>query len=250
MSRLLRFAVALVLTMAAAGFLARAPEALARLELFRVERVELEGARYLSLADAVARLGLEDGASVWDDPGAWEMALVSHPLVSSARVRRRLPGTLVLHVRERTPVAFVPMPTLEPVDRSGMPLPVDPAIHSLDLPLLDPGDGSLDGAAAAGRVRRLAGEAARLAEVAPGFLARVSEMELDGRGDVTARASDLPVTFRFRPGAGARRFRQALRVVEDAMSRRGLAALEVDIRYADQMVVRATATSLAFSQED
>lgn len=250
MSRLLRFAVALVLTMLAAGFLARAPEGLSRLELFRVERVELEGARYLTLAEALERMALDPEASIWDDPGPWEMALASHPLVDRARVRRRLPRTLVLHVREHTPVAFLPTPTLEPVDRSGMPLPVDPAVHSLDLPLLDPGDDGARGAAPRARVRRLAGEAARLAEVAPGFLARVSELELDSRGDVWARGSDLPVTFRFRSGAGARRLRQALRVVEDALGRRGLGAVEVDLRFADQMVVRATATSLAFSQED
>lgn len=246
MARLVRFAVALALTVAGVALLGRAPEGLARFEIFRVDRVELEGARYLTLAEAVERLGLGSDASVWDDPGPWEMALVTHPLVSEARVRRRLPGTLVLDVRERTPVAFLPTPTLEPVDRTGLRLPVDPAIHPLDLPLLDPGEEGVDPRAVAGRVRRLAVEAARLGDVAPGFLARVSELELDARGDLTARGNDLPVTFRFRPGSGPRRFGQALRVMEDALGRRGLAAAEVDLRYADQMVVRAP----AIPQED
>src|SRR5690606_42000544 len=58
------------------------------------------------------------------------------PLVAAVRVERDLPSTVVLHVTEAEPVAFVRTPELRPVDASGRLLPIDPAERSLDLPVL------------------------------------------------------------------------------------------------------------------
>jgi hypothetical protein len=173
---------------------------------------------------------------VWDDPAGWEAGLGAHPLVRSARVRRRLPGTLVLVVEEREPVALVATPTLEQVDAEGRILPLDPSAHQLDLPLLDVGAPGPD--ADAPRAA-LAAEADRLTRVDPEFAARISELRRDDRGDLVARLEDPAVSFRFRPAVTARRLREGVLVLSDATAQGGGSPpMAVDLRFADQVVVR------------
>ena len=238
-------------------------EALAGMERFRVEHVEVEGLRYLDHVEVEAALALPVGASVWHDPSPWEAAVERHPLVRSADVRRRLPSTLVVRIEERRPVALVPAPTLEPVDDEGRRLPLDPAVHSLDLPLLrvahadgvaaSPAEGPggawdrVESSRAMGGwsagtgsrpVRVLAGEAARLAEAEPSFVADLSELEWTPRGDVVARWGEGSVTIRFRPPLAPGRLREAMTVLADAAARRpGRSVRAVDLRFEDQVVV-------------
>lgn len=205
--------------------------ALAGLEQFRVTAVELEGARYLTLEEAVEAAAVPPDASVWDDRTPWVEALRSHPLVSSARIRRRLPGTLVLVVEEREPVALVPTPTLEPVDVEGRVLPVDPLAHQMDLPLLRVDLRDLP------RVRLLTGELARLGSVDPAFLGGVSEVSADDGGELRAVWGVPMVTFRFRVSAPSLRFREGMQALSDAVERLNVVPTVVDLRWADQVVV-------------
>src|SRR5688572_25085867 len=110
--------------------------AVAASELFRVREVQLSGGRYLTLAEAAEWTAVSPDAHLWDDAAGWVARLAEHPLVRVAEVRRRLPGTLVLVVEEREPVALAVAGTLEPVDAEGRLLPLDPSALSLDLPLI------------------------------------------------------------------------------------------------------------------
>ena len=83
------------------------PRALRGLDYFHVQTVQLEGARFLTPTSVVAALGTDTAASVFDDPARFVAKVESIPLVARARVRRRLPGTLVVTIVERTPVALV-----------------------------------------------------------------------------------------------------------------------------------------------
>lgn len=233
----------LLLTAALAVGVARAPEVLARVELFRVREFDLEGARYLSLEEAVRTAAVSAGASVWDDPGAWEERLRAHPLVRDARVGRRLPWTLVFRVDERRPVALVPGPVLEPVDATGRPLPIDPARQPVDLPLLRPtvGTGRESRTLTPGELRSLTGELARLEDLDPGFSARISEIAMRPGGDVAVRLGEPEVTVHFRRPLTATRLRQALRALSDAIGRSAAAPPRaVDLRYEDQVIVRTS----------
>jgi hypothetical protein len=213
----------------------RALRAVAATEVFRVSALELEGGRFLSLEEAAAAAGVPKDASVWDDPAAWEAGLARHPHVRTARVRRRLPGTLILVVEEREPVGLVATPTLEPVDAEGRLLPVDPSAHALDLPLLNVGAGP---DAEALRVA-LAAETDRLQRVDPEFTARISELVRDEKGDWVAHWGEPAVSFRFRPSVTARRLREGVLVLADATAERdGSPPLAVDLRFAEQVVVR------------
>jgi hypothetical protein len=125
------------------------------------------------------------------------------------------------------------------VDEAGRFLPIDPALHRLDLPLMasreERGAGSLTPA----QRRLLAGEISRIAAGDPDFLARVAEVTLGGGGDLQAQLWDPPFTLHFRPGLPSQRIRDGLRVLGDAMARfEGAEVVALDLRYEDQVVIR------------
>lgn len=239
----LRFVLVGLLAAAVAEGGSRVPEALATVSAFRIRGVRVEGNRFLSAAEVLDVASIPPGASVWDAAGTWEARLAAHPLVERARFRRHLPDSLVLELVERQPVALVATPTLVPVDREGRVLPVDPARFRLDLPLLrvptEPDDPERKGAPSLLRVRPLAREVDRLVRAEPSFLGLVSELAWDGGGGAVALWGDPSVTLRFRPPLAAHRVRKAAAVIADVAARfpdRRLRA--VDLRYADQVVVR------------
>src|SRR6185437_12572270 len=78
-----------------------APLLMRRMEFFRVRRVEIVGARYLSPSDILSRLHVDTTASL-------VARVAAHPEIQSVAIRRKLPGTLVVIVTERVPVALVP----------------------------------------------------------------------------------------------------------------------------------------------
>jgi len=220
------------------------PEALASMETFRVTDVQIRGLRYLPREEAMALLDVDPLTSVWTDIDAHAEGLRSHTLVKAVRIERLMPGTLLVEVTERRPVALVPTPTLEPVDAEGVRLPIDPARHRLDLPLLEVSELPADGARLIpDSARRLAAEVGRLQEADAAFLQRVSEVHWDPDGMVVARWSEPRVDFLFRPGTSARRLREGFAVLGDALLREPAAVPTlVDLRYADQVVVRRLPT--------
>jgi len=239
MKRWLTFVLVLALAVALGGVVSRIPEALAEVEAFKVVEVRLRGARFLTVAEATRVLALSDQASVWDDTKVLEARVKEHPLVGGVTIHRRFPGTLLLQVVEREPVALFPNPMLEPVDESGKILPIDPAIHKLDLPIMawtgDGGPGSLTPAG----LRLLAGEISRLARGDPELHSAISDFALNSRGDVRARVSDPPVTLHFRPGLPSGRIQEGFRVLRDAQARfEEGPVVGLDLRFDDQVVVR------------
>lgn len=237
----LRFFVCMCGIAAAAVLISEVRPALARLDLFRVRQIRVEGVRHLDPEAVIAAAAVPAGASLWDEADPWVEALRRHPLIRDAQVRRRLPHTLVLHITERAPVALVPTPRLQPVDAEGVILPLDPARTALDLPIIRPPEarGTALGRRASAGVRTLAAEIERLKEMAPALVVTVSDLALDGGGNVSARLIDPPVELRYRPPLDARRLGHGLLVLRDAAARREDAVpATIDLRFADQVVVR------------
>jgi cell division septal protein FtsQ len=238
MRRWLLFLSVLGLAVVAASALSRIPRALAEVEAFEVTGIRLRGARFLTEEEAALALALAPGASVWDDTDPLEARLRTHPLVREVKIHRRFPSTLLLEVTEREPVALVATPTLEPVDDGGRILPIDPARHPLDLPVIASSERTEPSLTPAQR-RILAGEIARLKADDPEFLAQLSHLSMDSRGHLVACAWEPSVDVHFRPGLPNQRIQQALRVLMDAQDRyveKQVVAL--DLRYGDQVVVR------------
>lgn len=235
-----RAMVAALVAILGAGIAVGTPVALSKLDSFEVQEVRLEGTRFLERTEAIRTAGIGAGASVWDDSSEWERRLGEHILVERARVKRQLPHTLVLEVEESIPVALLPMPTLEPVDRHGRVLPIDPAQHRLDLPVLQattsPGRADFSSSA---ELKVLLSEVVRLREIDPELVRRASELAIDPRGDVIVRLFSPEVEIRYSAPIQATRLAEGLHALSDALKRTDDVRV-VDLRFEGQVVVRGS----------
>lgn len=232
-SRILRRIAAggAVLALVAAPWWGRA--LLRQLEFFRVRRVEIDGARYVSPDEIVSRLRMDTTASLFDDVGPLEQRVRQHPSVRDVRIERRLPGTLVVRITENPPVAFVQAASgLVPVDAAGRSLPVDPSRADVDLPVLATRDTL---------VLRVLGE---VREQAPALFARVGEVRRiprDGSYYLLFRLTDSPTTIAhdvLAPGDVTADRLSDIVPVEQDLARRDRRATELDLRFRDQVIAR------------
>ena len=197
--------------------------ALSRLDFFRLRAVEVQGARYLSPTEFVAGLGLDTTQSVWMDLAPVERRIVAHPQVQAVRIERRLPGTLVVRVRENLPVALVPgRGGFRALDATGDTLPIDPSRVDVDAPILAARDTAL---------LRLLADVRR---VAPPLYDRISEVRRV-RDELALRLADVPV--RAPAAVSAARLAEILPVERDLARRRARVA-ELDLRFRDQVIAR------------
>jgi len=217
--------------------LPRVPRRLAEIDWFRVRAVRVEGAKNLSAEEVERLAAVSPSANLWDDAEPVAARVRAHPLVREVAVSRRLPATLLIRVTEREPVALLPTPTLEPVDRDGRRLPLDPARLRLDLPVLRP---ARAGAAAStpAALAPAAREIARLAEAEPTLWANVSVVTAEGARDLMLDLSEPAVRMHVRIPLTPLRLREALAVLDDATGRTGEPPATLDLRFADQVVIR------------
>ena len=216
------------------------PDALSRMETFRISDVEVRGLRFLTEDSVVARLQLGPESSVWTDPSVWVERVVSHPLIRSAEVRRKVPGGLLITVEERFPIALAATPTLEPVDAEGYRLPIDPARYRLDLPILSTGRVPPNKSQLFPEdVRLLVAEIHHLMNSDAAFLQRVSTLREGEPGTLIARLTAPQVDFLLRPGTSGIRLREGQAALADALSKYpGEVPAVIDLRFAEQVVVR------------
>ena len=213
------------------------PRALSRLDFFHVRTVEFDGVRFAKAAELVQRLRIDTTQSVWQSLDTLMARIAEHPMVRSAQVERDLPGTLRVHVIERVPVALVPSHgMLRPADATGALLPIDPAIVSLDIPVAFSADSAL--------LAALDG----LRENAPAIYARISASRRIGAdelrftltgGSVGAAGPAMQNVLLVRTSADVTvaRFKDILPVEAD-LARNHLRAVELDLRFRDQVIAR------------
>ncbi len=218
----------------------RVPAALSSMQTFRVRTVDIRGLHFMTRTEALADMKLSPRSTVWTNTHTLAERLEADPLVRTARVTRKIPSTLIVDVVERHPIALVPTPTLVPIDAHGMRLPIDPARHHLDLPIMESVDRPAPGARLLPRrSRQLAAEVGRLVEADTSFHQMLSVVSETSDHTVRALWSNPPVEFLLRPDTPPRRLREGIAVLEDALGRDPQHPPEViDLRYADQVVVR------------
>jgi cell division protein FtsQ len=194
------------------------------MSFFRLRRVQVVGARYVRADSIVALLGVDTTRSIWDETNDLVARVRKHPQVSDAEITRRLPGTLVVTVTERVPVAFVPTARgLEPLDAAGRALSIDPSRVNVDLPVLARRDTA---------VLRLLGE---LRERSPQLYERVSAARRASRGEIVLELG--AVNVRAMADVSVERLGDILPVEAD-LARRQARAVELDLRYRDQVIAR------------
>lgn len=200
------------------------PRLLAEMSFFRLRRVQVVGARYVRADSIVALLGVDTTRSIWDETDELVARVRKHPQVSDVEVSRRVPGTLVVTVTERVPVAFVPTARgLEPLDAAGRTLRIDPSRVNVDLPVLARRDTA---------VLRLLGE---LRERSPQLYERVSAARRVGRAEIVLEMG--AVNVRAMDDVSAERLSDILPVEAD-LARRQARVAELDLRYRDQVIAR------------
>ena len=206
-----------------------APLLMRRMAFFRVRHVEIVGARYVQPRDILDRLRIDTFASVWDPTGPLEARVETHPLVRGVRVDRKLPGTLVVRLVEHIPVALVPTANgFRAYDERGMSLPIDPTMADVDAPILASPDTAMLKLLGAARTE------------APDLYRRLSEVRREG-GDGLAASEVLFVvdSIPVRTLADVTLHRLSdLELVERDLARRRLHAIELDLRYRDQVIAR------------
>ena len=203
-------------------------EGLRRMEFFRVRRVVIEGTRYAAPDEIVSRLRVDTTASIWDGVSPLVARVREHPQVREVRIRRRLPGTLVVQVTERPPVALVNTPSgLRVTDADGATLPVDPTAIDVDLPVLATRDTLL---------LRLLSE---VQDALPALYAQVSDARRGPAGAVVLELASVRLLTGTDVSSG--RLAEALAVQQDLVTR-GRTAVELDLRFRDQVVARLSTT--------
>lgn len=237
--RLLKGGAALTVIAALVLTIRALPQMLAKVPLFEVATVRVEGAEMVPDREILEWAAIPDTATVWDDPTEWEVAVSGHPVVRAVRIRRDLPSTLVVEVEERIPVAFVATPILEPVDLEGRILPIDPSRVRLDLPIvrLQPSEGS-DGPPLAHRLRPQVEAVVRLREN-PAFHGRLSELREEADGTATALWGSSPgLEVKLRLPIDPVRLEDGLAILERELSEDATATpLYLDLRWEDQVYV-------------
>jgi cell division protein FtsQ len=219
--RLALVAIALVLLVGAPFW---GPLLLRQLSFFRVRKVEIIGARYVSVGEVIDRLHVDTTASIWDPTGPLTGRLASHPQLRRVSVRRKLPGTLVVDIDENLPVALVTTNDgVRAYDARGVLLPIDLARTPIDAPVLARRDVG---------VLRLLG---LLRTEAPALYDRVSEVRITAPDEVLLELAGTPV--RAMRDVSAARLADVEQIEED-LARRGLRAAEIDLRYRDQVIAR------------
>jgi cell division protein FtsQ len=219
-----RLALAGIALLLAIGSPLWGPLLLRHLAFFRVRKLEIIGARYVSIGEVVDRLHVDTTRSIWDPTEPLAARLASHPQLRRVSVRRKLPGTLVVDIDENLPVALVPTNDgLRAYDARGTYLPIDLARTPIDAPVVQRRDAVLF---------QLLGV---LRNEAPALYDRVSEIRTVGPEEVILEFSGTPV--RAMRDVSAARLAE-IGPVEEDLARRGLHAAEIDLRYRDQVIAR------------
>lgn len=226
-----------VLAAAGGAGAAYAPELARQLPWLEVQRVELTGARLLTPAEIIAASGIRAGQHLFEEGVEWERALLSHPVIASARVTRQPPGTLRVAITEKRPVAFVQEEALSPATSSGEILPIDPAAVELDLPIVH---GTRADSTSAAALERMLAETERLARLDPAFMAEISEIRALPTDPSSLVLLHPAAEIVLGPGADLQRLIELRAVLADLQAR-GVDAddgLRLDLRFRDQIVVR------------
>ena len=221
--RRLRLAGALVVALLLATSPWWARIALSRLSFFQLRRIEIEGLRYLAPDDVASRLKVDTTQSIWIDMDPVAERVMAHPQVADVRLRRKLPGTLVVRVTEHTPVAVVSTRTgFQVLDARGVVLPMDPSRAPVNLPILVQRDTVI--------LRLLAG----IRSAQPALFERISEVRRTGNEVYFDLATVRVITM---ADVTVQRLADILPVEQDLATRQ-LRATELDLRYREQVIAR------------
>jgi cell division protein FtsQ len=224
LSRGLKLALVAIVLLLVMGSPFWGPLVMRRMSFFRVHRIEIVGAHYVAPGDILSRLHVDTTQSVWSPTEPLAGRVMTHAEIEHVVVRRRLPGTLVVEVTERVPIALVPAASgFRVFDDKGRALPIDPSRVAVDAPVVSQRDTA---------VLRFLGA---MRSGMPGMYARVSSITPVGTDEMLIELKSHPV--RAMKDVSLERLTD-IDPVEADLERRQLRATEIDLRYRDQVIAR------------
>lgn len=235
--RAARILCPLIAVGAAAWFVA---DAAAGAEALHVDTIRVRGNDHLPRGEVLTLLaGLQGQHILATDLEPWRRRVLGSPWVAQARLRRVLPSTVEVMVRERSPMGVARLDgELYLVDESGIVIDAyGPQYARFDLPVIDGLRQSADGAEAeparaalAGRLLAEVGERRDLAE-------RISQIDVSDPRDAVVLLDHDPALLRL----GDQDFTKRLELYVDLADtlRARVPAIEyVDLRYGDRVYVK------------
>jgi cell division protein FtsQ len=212
----------------------------------QVSRVAVSGNERLSLGVVHALVeGLEGEHILRVDLGQWQRRLLAYPWIQEATLRRVLPDTIDVLVRERRPMAIGRIGgRLYLVDRAGVVIDeYGPNYADIDLPIVD-GLASVprSGGPLVDRSRaELAGRLLNALHARPDLEARVSQIDVsDARNGVVILEGDTAMLR-----IGDRDFAERIQAYIDlapALRERVMDIDYVDLRFDERLYVRPAAS--------
>ncbi len=215
----------------------------------KVQHIVISGNERLSRGEL---LGLLDGLSgesiLLTDVGRWRERVLASPWVADATLRRRLPSTVEVTLRERHPVGIARLrDELYLVDAGGTVIDeFGPRYAQFDLPIIDglvrvtgDGDPAIDRARGELVARLLASIRSR-----PELAARVSQIDVGEPQDVHVILNDDPAVLRL----GSDRFEERLQSfieLAPALRQRVPDIDYVDLRFDERIYVGPSKTGKA-----
>ena len=214
---------------------------LASAPALQVSRITVAGHERLSTGEVLALVeGLRGRNIIGIDLDDWQQRLLSSPWVEDATLRRVLPSTIEVTVRERRPIAIGRMGSaLYLIDAHGIVVDeYGPAHADFDLPVVDGlaapkgRDGLVDEARAALMARLIAALAAQ-----PDLGKRVSQIDVSDAHDAVVMLEGDRALLHVGEEDFVERLQQYLEL-GDALRERVAEIDYVDLRFAERLYVR------------
>jgi cell division protein FtsQ len=209
--------------------------------LFDLDAIDIGGADRLIDQEALQMISMEKGVNIFTiDLKAIQHNIERDPRIRKVTIRRRLPSTIAVTIREREPVMLIGGDALFALDETGMVMPVDGSGRPLDIPVLtglsfpvDYGDGGDHLGIQKGlEIKRVIGQEA------PVLWDAVSEINLlqpespclylvPGGTEIRLGGGDLHTQI------------QRLWIVLQDLAARDMTVSTIDARFKDQLVCRS-----------
>ena len=214
----------------------------ANARVLQISTIRVRGNQHLAQGEVLALLGGLQGQHILStDLDVWRQRLLGSPWIEQAALRRVLPSTVEVAIRERRPMALARLgSTLYLVDEGGLVIDeYGPNYAQLDLPILDglgtiagTGDPSVEPARAGLAARVIASLGAR-----PDLLQAVSQIDVTNPNDAVLTLDQDTAQVH----VGSEQFLERLQAylgLASALHARVPDIEYVDLRFADRVYVR------------
>lgn len=223
---------------------------------FNLNTIVVAGNSTVGKEDIITISGLERGRNIWSaDLAETERRLMLDRRFDHVALTRKLPGTVVLRVKELQPIALVQLDRLYGVSERAELIPLTPGAGLPDLPVItvDTSDYRRAPDAAESRDRRFEtlrdamlvdpelGRAIYLMRVlramSPGMYDELSEIHVSSQDDPIAYMVEGGLAIRFGTGHYPRKIEMLRRTVEE-LEADAIRTRLIDLRFKDQVIVR------------